>query len=144
MNKIICLSVFLAVLVGGFSFLVISLMQRSTTFIATNFDSDLLDLVRKDRTTEITEATDLQKAAEVRAAHFCGNPLSHAGWKDSFKDLPYTYVGENLAQGYESATDTEAAFIASQEHRDNIVDPKFQYIGIGQRCNTVVELFGGY
>ena len=45
----------------------------------------------------------------------------------------YTYAvaGENLAYGFANATDTEAGWMTSPEHRANIVDSAYQNVGFG-------------
>jgi len=43
----------------------------------------------------------------------------------------YTYAGENLAEGFKTASETEKAWIESSEHRTNILNPYFKDVGIG-------------
>lgn len=62
----------------------------------------------------------------------------------------YTYAGENLAKDFGNTDSMVSAWMASPTHRDNIVSPKYQEIGIavvpgslgGQETVLVVELFG--
>lgn len=120
----------------------------------------MLLLLNKDRSSSseislpLKEDNDLDSAANNRASFLCVHQFSHNGWEESFKDLPYTHVGENIARNYPNATSTNPAFMASEEHRDNILDPKFEDIGIASgNCSresddgtqsVTVELFGGY
>ncbi len=46
-------------------------------------------------------------------------------------NLFYRFAGENLAYGYKTAEEFVAAWMDSESHRSNILDPDFQYIGIG-------------
>ncbi len=62
----------------------------------------------------------------------------------------YQSAGENLAMNFGTSTQIETAWMASPEHRANILDPSFTQVGIaersvvynGQRTNFVVEEFG--
>ncbi len=62
----------------------------------------------------------------------------------------YTYAGENLAANFNSTSQLEHAWMASPEHRANILDPHYADIGIAIRTGyigndlttVVVELFG--
>ncbi|MGN0585879.1 MAG: CAP domain-containing protein [Oscillospiraceae bacterium] len=48
-----------------------------------------------------------------------------------FKGTAYEnkFVGENIAAGYSSAEDTVAQWMASQLHRENILNPNYKYLG---------------
>jgi uncharacterized protein YkwD len=58
----------------------------------------------------------------------------------------YSYAGENLAVGYEDATDLEQSWMSSPKHRANILSPNYSDVGIaivyknGQQI--IVQLFG--
>ena len=62
----------------------------------------------------------------------------------------FTYAGENLAVNFSDSQDVTNAWMASAEHRANILDPSFTQIGIataqgtydGHPATYVVELFG--
>ena len=62
----------------------------------------------------------------------------------------YQSAGENLAMNFGTSAQIETAWMASPEHRANILDPSFTQVGIaersvvynGQRTNFVVEEFG--
>ncbi len=62
----------------------------------------------------------------------------------------YIYAGENLARGYNSASDVLNAWMASPTHRDNIMSSKYQNVGFavvtgsltGEDTVLVVEMFG--
>lgn len=62
----------------------------------------------------------------------------------------YRYAGENLAIHFGNAEDQETAWMASIKHRENILNPKYQDIGVavahtiqkGQPTVIVVQLFG--
>ena len=62
----------------------------------------------------------------------------------------YQFAGENLAVGFDDASSTEAAWMASATHRANILDPNYRDIGVavsqgsygGRKVLFVVEEFG--
>jgi len=62
----------------------------------------------------------------------------------------YLYAGENLAIHYESAEDVTEGWLASPTHRANIVQPKYNDIGVGVaygifdgvESTVVVQMFG--
>lgn len=79
----------------------------------------------------------LQSVADVRAeelAEFyshtrpngseCFTALTEMG-------LGYTAAGENIATGQASAGSVVATWMASQDHRENILDPGFTHMGVG-------------
>lgn len=67
--------------------------------------------------------------------------LAHTGASDdSLRDrlraagVSYRSAGQNLAQvqaAVDPAGEAHAQLVASQGHRDNIVDPRFQLVGVG-------------
>lgn len=69
--------------------------------------------------------------------------MAGAGYK-------FSYAGENLARNFYSADDMVKAWMTSPSHRDNILNPKYQDIGIaveegvlqGQKTTLVVQMFG--
>src|SRR6185436_6093922 len=58
----------------------------------------------------------------------------------------YTYAGENLAEGYSDASDLESSWMASPDHRANILSPYYSDVGLAvvsfNNTNLVVQLFG--
>jgi len=69
-----------------------------------------------------------------------------------FKEVGYKYLfaGENLAKDFSSPEAVVSAWMASPTHRDNLLNPKYQEIGIsvvdgtigGSQTTLVVEHFG--
>jgi hypothetical protein len=45
--------------------------------------------------------------------------------------LNWTYVGENIAMGYTSPEDVMDGWMNSQGHRNNILNSRYKYIGVG-------------
>ena len=58
----------------------------------------------------------------------------------------YTYAGENLAIGYQSASDLVNSWMQSPDHRANILSPNYQDMGLAviksQDSTLVVQMFG--
>ncbi|MBO5210229.1 MAG: hypothetical protein J6B68_12955 [Lachnospiraceae bacterium] len=80
---------------------------------------------------ELTWNSELAAAAEVRAKEIT-TVFSHtrpdgSNWWTVNEKAVY---GENLAKGYQSADDVMKAWMASPEHKDNILYPGFTKIGI--------------
>jgi hypothetical protein len=55
----------------------------------------------------------------------------------------YRYAGENLAKGDLSAEAIHGTLMKSPGHRKNILDQRFQLLGVGCYKNICVELFAG-
>ena len=43
----------------------------------------------------------------------------------------YSWAGENIIAGYSTAAYSVAGWMASQAHKDNILNPNFIHIGVG-------------
>ncbi|MFA6534398.1 MAG: CAP domain-containing protein [Patescibacteria group bacterium] len=100
----------------------------------------------------------LNAAAEGKVADMIANGyFSHTApsgdkpwvWLDQV-NYPYTAAGENLAKDFSSAASVEQAFLASPAHRKNILNPRYQEIGLavaygeldGKATAVLVEFFG--
>lgn len=46
-------------------------------------------------------------------------------------EIKYTRLGENIAMGTESAKDIVRAWMESEGHRANILQPEFTHLGVG-------------
>ena len=60
-----------------------------------------------------------------------GSNGSSAVARAQTEDYPYPYVGENIAAGYSTPEAVVKAWMNSPGHRDNILNPYYQEIGIG-------------
>lgn len=101
---------------------------------------------------------NLSQAAKLKAQNmFAENYWAH--FSPSGKDpwgfitgagYKFSYAGENLARNFSSSDDVVKAWMASPSHRENIMNPKYQDIGIaveegilqGQKTTLVVQEFG--
>jgi hypothetical protein len=56
----------------------------------------------------------------------------------------YSRAGENLSRGYQSPETIHRAFMESETHRRNILNPRFERLGVGCYDFICVQLFGGF
>lgn len=107
---------------------------------------------------DLTLNQQLTNAALAKAQHMFSNqywahtsPDGVKPW-NFIRDSGYTYkvAGENLARDFSNTADMMSAWMASPTHRDNIVNSKYQEIGIavvdgellGYETTLVVQMFG--
>lgn len=106
----------------------------------------------------VRENDSLNKAAKLKAdnmfeenywAHFA--PSGKSPWDFILgSGYKFTYAGENLAKNFYKSDEVVAAWMASPSHRDNLLNAKYQDIGIavvegtlnGQKTTLVVQEFG--
>jgi hypothetical protein len=106
----------------------------------------------------LTDSQELDQAASNKAADM----LSKDYWAHNAPDgttpwvfikaagYNYVYAGENLARGFNSASDVVTAWMNSPEHRQNILSPNYQNVGFavatgnltGEDTVLVVEMLG--
>ncbi|HYA41955.1 MAG TPA: CAP domain-containing protein [Syntrophobacteraceae bacterium] len=53
-------------------------------------------------------------------------------------------AGENLSKGHDTPDNIHTALMASPGHRKNILDPRFNHVGVGCYGDICVELFAGF
>lgn len=154
----ILLFIFLQV---GFS--VIGYSKPGILGISANIDQKaLIEMTNKERQKQglpsVAENEALNKAAQLKAqnmfaesywAHFA--PSGKTPWDFILgAGYKFTYAGENLAKNFYNSDDVVKAWMASPTHRDNLLNPKYQDIGIavvegvlnGQKTTLVVQEFG--
>ena len=119
---------------------------------------EILDLLNADRIThglsELSLNETLSMAASAKAHDMLEKKyFSHIGPDGTspwhwFKVLGYNYAyaGENLAEGYDNASDLETSWMGSPTHRANILSPFYSDVGVAivERDGTslVVQFFG--
>ena len=118
----------------------------------------ILDLVNQDRAShglaQLNLSPKLSLAAQAKAydminkdyfAHQSPDGIAPWHW---FKSLGYnySYAGENLAEGFDTATELENSWMASPTHRANILSPFYSDLGLAvinqDNVNLVVQFFG--
>ncbi|MDP2586720.1 MAG: CAP domain-containing protein [Candidatus Komeilibacteria bacterium] len=121
----------------------------------------LIDLTNAERIKNnlptLTINTDLNLAAKHKASDiFKWQKFSHdlpgKKFSDEVKKVGYEYAitGENLAEGFADAEAIMKAWMKSQGHRENILNPRYQEIGMsikrdkleGRVTYVVVQYFG--
>lgn len=102
----------------------------------------LILLINMARVRPLQQSARLTVIAQERAEYLCTHPFSHQGWKSY--DSNFSYRGENIAKGYNNNIKlVEQAFMNSPDHKANIVNTDYQYVGVAQSCDITVEEFGG-
>ncbi len=101
---------------------------------------------------------ELSKAAEAAAkdmsskgyfSHNAPDGTSFTSWPKS-SGYNYKYIGQNLANGYDTATDTLAAWKVSPAHNANLTKSQYSDIGVafatgtynGKPSTYVIQYFG--
>lgn len=119
----------------------------------------LANVERKERgVTELSVSPTLEKAAALKLSDMEKNgyfahtsPAGLTPW--SFMDKAgygYRYAGENLAIHFNDPESEHVAWMKSEKHCQNVLDPRFREIGIavkktyfeGRETMLVVEMFG--
>jgi len=106
----------------------------------------------------VTYNSSLSEAAKMKAQNmFAENYWAHfaPSGKDPWGFMKaagyrFSYAGENLARNFSTSDDMVKAWMASPTHRENILNSKYQDIGIaveegvlqGQKTILVVQMFG--
>ncbi len=106
----------------------------------------------------VKENSLLDKAAQLKAENmFAENYWAH--FSPSGKDpwgfmnqagYKFSYAGENLAKNFQTSEDVVIAWMNSPSHKENLMNPNYQDIGIavvngtlqGQETTLVVQMFG--
>ncbi len=125
-------------------------------------DQQLLDITNSDRQTAGLPPLDLNGDLTQAAVNKANDMFSKDYWAHVsptgetpwvfIKDAGYNYVyaGENLARGYTTPQSVVAAWMASPEHRANMLSPHYKDVGFavetgklnGEDTVLVVEMFG--
>lgn len=145
------------------SFSIVSYTKPGILGISGNVDQKILiDLTNQERQkmglSAVRENAALDKAAALKAqnmfaenywAHFA--PSGKTPWDFILgAGYKFTFAGENLAKNFSNSDDVVKAWMASPTHRDNLLNSKYQDIGIaveegilnGQKTILVVQEFG--
>ncbi len=58
-------------------------------------------------------------------------------------NIPFSYAGENIAKGQRTPQEVMTAWMNSQGHRENILNPNFKKIGVAYYNGEWVQEFTG-
>lgn len=109
-----------------------------------NLALTLLILINVGRVAPLHELPVLDQRAQARAEQLCRDrQWSHTGFTQYLNDLPYSWLGENLAKDFTDPISAHIALLRSPAHRKNMQNPKYQYVGFGSSCGILVEFFTG-
>jgi hypothetical protein len=158
--------VMLSLLIGSLLLLFISFTSyrvlHTTAFGNNVISSVLIDLtnqIRKDHGLPlVSESIRLDQASFLKAhdmktnhyfAHNAPNGTEPWYWFDVV-GYPFLYAGENLGLNFKNSYDVQKAWLSSKKHRDNILDPHYQHIGIAviesdrslPPTRFIVQMFG--
>ncbi len=94
------------------------------------------------------------RARRMVTEHYFGHEDPKTGknpvWKTVRQCIPdkskrsKVHAGENLAKGIDTAANIHKALMESPTHRKNILDRRFNYVGVGCYDYICVELFAGF
>lgn len=106
-----------------------------TVVVRTNAERRRLGLPELARSNQLMRAAQLQ-ADQMAATLTMAHDLPHARYPsmdDRIAVVGYSYraAGENVAEGYPSASAVVAGWMTSPGHRANIVSPHFTEMGAG-------------
>lgn len=158
--------VILTMLIGVIFLLLLSftsyVVLRTTTYGSSVISSVLIDLTNQARSKHglppLLYSAQLFNAATAKGndmvtrhyfSHFAPDGTSPWHWFDT-AGYSFLFAGENLAINFRSSTEVEKAWMASPKHKDNILDPRYEDIGIATvpglvndaQVFFVVQLFG--
>lgn len=163
LGKIKILSgVVLLVMVASFGVLLLQFKGQMLDSLSAIYASVLVNLTNQSRADqnvdELTVNPLLEKAAQMKAddmaekgyfAHNTPEGLTPWYW---FREASYDYryAGENLAVNFVESNEVHKAWAASRGHWLNIINPKYEEIGIatstgvykGRQAIFVVQMFG--
>ncbi|MBI2599394.1 hypothetical protein HYW43_00555 [Candidatus Daviesbacteria bacterium] len=145
------------------SFSIVGFAKPGVLGINANIDQKkLIELTNIERQkaglSVLVESEALNKAAKLKGenmfeenywAHFA--PSGKSPWDFILgAGYKFTYAGENLAKNFYSPDEVVAAWMASQTHKDNLLNNKYKDIGIavvegilnGQKTTLIVQEFG--
>ncbi len=104
---------------------------------------EIVDLINAERNRNglknVVIDKNLQKVAQIKVedmmekkyfSHTSPEGLDLSAWMGK-SDYAYSYAGENLARGYDNPKKLVVAWMDSFGHRQNILNKRFEDIGIG-------------
>lgn len=152
--KKIQLSIFLGVVVLALSFQCAeaSEIKKENVIDLTNYSRIKSGLNALVENSKLNEAA-MEKAKDMIQnnyfAHTSPQNVSPWAWFEKVK-YEYKYAGENLAINFKTAENEHEAWMESETHKKNIINPKYQEIGVaiqkgiidGKSALVTVQLFG--
>ena len=156
----------LTILIGSILMLLLSATSytilRTTQFGSSVVSSVLVDLTNQTRerynlphlaNNPLLKKAALLKGEDMNAnkyfAHYSPSGIAPWHWLDK-AGYKYSFAGENLAINFTNSEEVERAWLASKKHKDNILSPNYEDIGIatvrgivnGTPVLFVIQMFG--
>lgn len=145
----------------GYNFIVAGkpkILGYATNVSSQAVTDDINEARKKNGATALSTDDQLNKAASLKADDMLKNgywshnsPSGVQPWA-WFEKAGYKYqnAGENLAKDFQSSRGVESAWLSSQTHRENILNPVFKNVGVavvngtlqGKETTLVVAFFG--
>jgi uncharacterized YkwD family protein len=128
---------------------------RATATSPTTFEEQVAQLVNKERAnaglSPLLHRADIKNVAEKKAMDMINsNYFSHTSpnYGSPFDmmrtfGINYRTAGENIAKGQKSPQEVMNAWMNSSGHRANILNAKFDSIGVGYYNGAWVQMFTG-
>jgi uncharacterized protein YkwD len=159
-KQLVIIAVLLLILKVSLVGYIFSVYQEKAE-MSTSITSQVFILTNEARVSAGVPALELDpylsQAAQLKAEDMIiNNYFSHTSldgrkpWNFVNRNLyPYLLVGENLAMNFITASDVQAALMASPSHRKNILNEKYTDVGLyvtngeidGRETNILVEIF---
>lgn len=94
---------------------------------------------------ELMKCAKLKSEDMVKNNYFEHTSPTYGTVGDMMKqyNIKYSIVGENIADGYLDAKSVVDGWMNSKAHKDNILSPKFKYIGVGLKDGMWSQIFKG-
>lgn len=117
--------------------------KPSTSSEVSAFEQKVVELTNAERAKQglkpLKLDTELSKVARIKSQdmkdknYFDHNSPTYGSPFDMMKKfgISYNYAGENIAQGQRSPEEVVKAWMNSQGHRENIMNPNYTHIGVG-------------
>ncbi|PLT34988.1 CAP domain-containing protein [Bacillus sp. V5-8f] len=114
-----------------------------TSSEVSQYEKQVVELTNAERAKQGLKAlqidNELSKVAQVKSQdmkdknYFDHNSPTYGSPFDMMKKfgISYSYAGENIAMGQKSPQEVVQAWMNSQGHRENIMNPNFTHIGVG-------------
>lgn len=144
------------------SFVLLVILMPQIAFASVITPQTIIDLTNSERLQNGQDILNTNSALIIAAQQKAKNMVTE-GYFDHYgpngetpwqyivaADYKYQYAGENLAMNFSRTENVVKAWMKSAAHRDNILDPHYQEIGVavadgvidGEQTTLVVQMFG--
>ncbi|MFC0273896.1 CAP domain-containing protein [Metabacillus herbersteinensis] len=126
---------------------------KATASSTSSFEEQVAQLVNQERAKQglraLTHRADIKNVAEKKAQdminsnYFSHTSPNHGSPFDMLKTfgISYSSAGENIAKGQKTPQEVMNAWMNSPGHRQNILKPEYDAIGVGFYQGAWVQMF---